>query len=303
VVEREYTVRLERLFQGPMDLLLHLVREQEVEIHEIDISRILEDYLAYLGSLEALDIEVAGDFLVMAASLMAIKSRSLLPGEVVDLAKELDPREELVQRLIQYRKFRMAADALEARWRERSQQAERGGTEPEGVEPERELDLGEVTAWDLLAAFSRLMRETRADRPHHVVREPRPLRFFVDQVVVQLREEGSVSLRGLVDAFEGIPERETLIGCFCALLELVRLQVVELQAPDEADDLVVALRTENAERIDEILLASLPDDEEAEANGASQDEESAGDEASADLPPDVRARADEGLDGPGRRGL
>jgi segregation and condensation protein A len=237
----------------------------------------------------------------MAASLMAIKSRSLLPGEVVDLAKELDPREELVQRLIQYRKFRMAAEALEERWRERAQQAERGGTEPGGVEPERELDLGEVTAWDLLAAFSRLMRETRADRPHHVVREARPLRFFVDQVVVQLREEGSVSLRGLVSAFEDVPERETLIGCFCALLELVRLQVVELQAPADDDDLVVALRTENAERIDEILLASLSDDEEAsDTDGASDEEEPAPD---AGPSADLRAGLDEDRRGPARRGL
>jgi segregation and condensation protein A len=277
VVEREYTVRLERLFQGPMDLLLHLVREQEVEIHEIDISRILEDYLAYLGSLQALDIEVAGDFLVMAASLMAIKSRSLLPGEVVDLAKELDPREELVQRLIQYRKFRMAAETLEERWRERAQQAGRGAGQLVGEEPERELDLGEVTVWDLLAAFSRLMRETRANRPHHVVREPRPLRYFVDQVVRQLREEGSISLHGLVGGFEGVPERETLIGCFCALLELVRLQLVELQAPEEVDDIVVALRTENAERIEEILLTSLPDEEEPAA--------AAGEAAAAPEPP------------------
>ena len=271
MVEHEYTVRLERLFQGPMDLLLHLVREQEVEIHEIDISRILEDYLGYLGSLEAPDIEVAGDFLVMAASLMAIKSRSLLPGEVVDLEKELDPREELVQRLLEYRKFRNAADSLEAAWRERSQQVERGWREPSGEEHEREFDLGEVTTWDLLAAFSRLMRETRADRPHHVVREPRPLRFFVDQVIGRLRQGDPLSLRGLVGAFDRVPEREALIGCFCALLELVRLQIVQISAASDEDDLEVSILSENLERIDEILLASLPDEEEPSEPGPSDD--------------------------------
>ena len=126
VTKRDYTVRLERVFQGPMDLLLHLVREQEVEIHEIEIARIIDDYLGYLEKLEALDIEVAGDFLVMAATLMAIKSRSLLPTEDVDLEQDLDPRDELIERLIEYRRFREASEDLETRFRERSLQHDRG---------------------------------------------------------------------------------------------------------------------------------------------------------------------------------
>ena len=109
----DYTIHLERIFQGPMDLLLHLVREQEVEIHEIQIARILQGYMAYLESLEALDIEYAADFLVMAATLMSIKSRSLLSADEIDLEKELDPRDELIQRLIEFRRFKHAADVLE----------------------------------------------------------------------------------------------------------------------------------------------------------------------------------------------
>ncbi|HKX46362.1 MAG TPA: segregation/condensation protein A, partial [Planctomycetota bacterium] len=116
----EYTVRLARVFSGPMDLLLHLVREQEVEIHEIEISAILRGYLDYLKRIEQLDIEDAADFVLMAATLMAVKSRSLLPGEELDLEEELDPRDELIQRLVEYRRFRGAADLLEARFRERA---------------------------------------------------------------------------------------------------------------------------------------------------------------------------------------
>ena len=101
-----FTITLDQVFHGPMDLLLHLVREQEVEIHEIEISRVIGGYLEYLQAMRDLDIEVAGDFLVMAATLMSIKSRSLLPRDSVNLEEDLDPKDELIQRLIEYRRFR-----------------------------------------------------------------------------------------------------------------------------------------------------------------------------------------------------
>jgi segregation and condensation protein A len=119
-VSAPFTVRLEKVFHGPMDLLLHLVREQEVEIHDIEIARVLEGYLEYLKALRDLDIELAGDFLVMAATLMAIKSRSLFPRDEVDLENDLDPRDELIQRLMEYRRFRQASERLAAGWDERA---------------------------------------------------------------------------------------------------------------------------------------------------------------------------------------
>ena len=88
----DYTVFLEKVFRGPMDLLLHLVRDQEVEIHEVEITRVIQGYTKYLDALIDLDIELAGEFTVMAATLMAIKSRSLLPREEINLEEELDPR-------------------------------------------------------------------------------------------------------------------------------------------------------------------------------------------------------------------
>ena len=169
VTTSEFTVTLERVFQGPMDLLLHLVREQEVEIHEIELSKVISAYLAYLEALRELDIELAGDFLVMASTLMSIKSRSLLPREEIDLAEELDPRDELIQRLLEYRRFKETSDTLAAREAERARLHGRGGFDElaAGAE-EPTLDLGSISRWDLLGAFSRLMRETLADRPHHV---------------------------------------------------------------------------------------------------------------------------------------
>jgi len=260
-----FSVHLERVFQGPMDLLLHLVRESEVEIHEIEISKILDGYLAYLSRIEQLDIEQAGDFLVMAATLMAIKSRSLLPGEELDLAEEIDPRDELIQRLIEYRRFREASEQLGERLEQRRAMFPRGyGKESASSSKEREFDLGDLSAWDLLATYSRLMRETLADRPHQVAGDPRPLRFFVEEFVARLKAKGALSLRGIVRSFgQDVPPREALIGSFCALLELVRMELIEVRQGAPTDDIRISVRPEHSGDVEAVVRASRLDGEVA----------------------------------------
>ncbi len=266
MVTQDYTVRLEQVFQGPMDLLLHLVREQEVEIHEIEIARIVDGYLGYLNALESLDIENAGDFLVMAATLMAIKARSLLPHEELDLEEELDPKDELIQRLLEYRRFKGAADELQERHAARARLFPRGWDgESRPADAEREYDLSELTAWDLLSTFSRLMRETLADRPHRIAGDPRPLRFYVEAVVERLRAVGRTSLRRICDSLEEVPSREALVGSFCALLELVRLELVELEQDRIRDDIGIAIRQEHRADIADVVRESLLDEERAPA--------------------------------------
>jgi segregation and condensation protein A len=245
-----------------MDLLLHLVREQEVEIHEIQIARILQGYMGYLESLEGLDIEYAADFLVMAATLMSIKSRSLLSADEIDLEKELDPRDELIQRLIEFRRFKHAADVLEEARRLRERQFGRGMHPELGeLEVEREFDLGELTAYDLLATFSRLMRETLADRPHQVRIDERPMRYYVEQVVQRLRSAPEVSLRDLVRTF-GHDTREALIGSFCALLELVRLEVIQVAQDSVKGDIEVRLVAEKAGELEDLVRRTTFDEEQ-----------------------------------------
>ncbi len=256
-----YTVKLERVFQGPLDLLLHLVREQEVEIHEIEISRVVAGYLEYLQAMRELDIELAGDFLVMAATLMSIKSRSLLPRDDVDLETDLDPRDELIQRLIEYRKFKEASDALGSRYEERALQHARGAHEGGPKDAEPALDLGELTCWDLLAAFSKLMRETLANRPHRVTADPRPLRFYVHELAHRIRERGDVTLRELLFTLDESPTKESLVGSFCALLELVKLGLVGVVQEDYRGEISIRLKPEHAIDIEEVVDASLFDDE------------------------------------------
>jgi len=258
----DYTVRLAELFQGPMDLLLHLVREQEVDIHEIEIGRLLEGYLAYLRDLRAIDIEVASDFVLMAATLMAIKSRSLLPREEVDLEAELDPRDELIQRLIEYRRFKQAAGDLEQLRAERARLYPRAARPPDRDEPT--LDVSELSAWDLLSAWTRLLRETLHGRSLHIDPDARPLRFYVDELVRELKARREISLERLVRELaqhEGAT-RQQLIGTFCALLELIKIGVARAWQAGPKHDISIVMRDDLEGDVDDVVRASgLPDEE------------------------------------------
>jgi segregation and condensation protein A len=258
----EFSVHLERVFQGPLDLLLHLVREQEVEIHEVEISRVIDGFLAHVEALRQLDLDLAGEFLVMAATLMAIKSRSLLPREEIDLGEELDPKDELIQRLIEYRRFKEASDDLGERHAERARLFGRGAhDEVREARPEPTLDLGELTPWDLLAIWSRLVRETLANRPHHIRGDARPLRWYVDRLARLIRSTGSLTLAEVVSS-DDAPTRESLVGSFCALLELVRLGVVGVVQEGRGDELRILLRSESAADVEALLAATSFEDEE-----------------------------------------
>jgi len=268
-VSPDYTVRLERVFQGPMDLLLHLVREQEVDIHDIEITRVIDGYLGYMKDMADLDLEVAADFLVMAATLMAIKSRSLLPREEVDLEEELDPRDELIQRLIEYRHFKGAAGDLSERFEERARVFRHGFRQQHDEEPT--IDFSELSEWDLLSTFSRLMRETLSHHKMRIDTDDRPLRWYVDRLVHRIVDSGSLSLRELVTSsvIDGEAHKSMLIGSFCALLELMKLGVVTAEQADRDGDIRVTLRDEHAGDIDRIVRNSGFDDETLDGGPAS----------------------------------
>lgn len=283
MMESDFTVRLDQVFQGPMDLLLHLIRDQEVEIHEIEISKVIEGYLAYLNQMAEMDIELAGEFLVMASTLMAIKSRSLLPREEVNLEEELDPRDELIQRLIEYRRFKQASDDLYDRWDVRNRCFERGwfGDFEDG-EVEHTLDLGELTHWDLLSTYSRLQRETMRDRPHKVVGEARPMRYYVDRIAQRVHALRDTTLTALIEDLKDGErvDKETLVGSFCALLELIKIGVVRVDQEDDHGEISIVLRDEHAGDVEGIIRASRFDDEVEESEGSDEP----GDEPAEDPP-------------------
>ena len=181
-------VKLER-FEGPLDLLLHLIKRDEIDIYDIPIARITQQYLAYLELMRALDLDVAGEFLVMAATLMRIKAKMLLPApQAAEEEDEGDPREELVQRLIEYRQFKEAASTLRTREEERRQLFERGLLPSE--DDAGPLPLAPASLFDLLDAFHRV-----------VARLPEPAVYDVRSEVYDVEEKMAVIARALEISF------------------------------------------------------------------------------------------------------
>lgn len=216
----DYRVELP-VFSGPMDLLLHLVKEREVDIHEIQIAPILEDYLKYLKILQNLDLNNVGEFLVLASELMEIKSRELLPREDVDLAAELDPRNDLIRRLLEFKRYRDMARKLARLGQLRDRMVGRGmpGADLPPEAPNEDVDLADVDVWTLLKTFARLMEETGHAREYTVRTADVPVQVYIQRVIDQLKGDRQVDFTRLFPTTAG---REALVGTFLAVLELVK---------------------------------------------------------------------------------
>ena len=231
----DYLVALDT-FHGPLDLLLHLVKRHEVDVLDIPIAKLADQFLEYMDTVRELDVELAGDFLVMAATLMELKSRSLLPVEVVAEDEEADdPRRELVRQLLEYRKFKDAAAALEDAAEVESTRFAR--IAPEEPKPTT-TPVKPVELWDLVAAFGRLMRETQALRPTAVIVDDTPQHIYEASILDRVRADGRVAFR---DLFTPPFHKSRLIGLFLAVLELTKLRQVWLDQPDPFGEIWVLL--------------------------------------------------------------
>ena len=203
-----------------MDLLLYLVRKHEVEIVDIPISAITDQYLEYLTYLEKLDVGAVGDFLGMASLLIEIKSQQVLPrcDEVEDELE--DPRQELVRRLLEYKQYRDAASVLEERSRAWQQHYPRVASDlPARRRNLAEEPIHEVELWDLVSAFGRIVRESVASRPSNIVYDDTPIRVHMARIHARLIERGRLAISELFDAQA---HKSVLVGMFLAVLELVR---------------------------------------------------------------------------------
>lgn len=259
---QDYRVELET-FSGPLDLLLYLVKREEIDLFDIPIGRLTEQYLAYLAKMQQVDVEVAGEFLVMAATLLEIKSAMLVPRPVEGPASDadtgmesLDPRAELVRQLLTYKRFKDLAGELEKRWEEwtkryprrvyraRLGEAEAGELE-EGVgAEEREFDLEEANVLDLAEAYQRVMESIgRVPADHRVVYDETPIELHMQDIVDRLEREGVLRL---TDLFVGRSRLER-VGLFVAVLELVRQGRVKVEQDDLASEVRIELRKEEEE--------------------------------------------------------
>jgi len=252
-LQDDYQVRLDG-FQGPLDLLLFLIRRAEVDVADIPIHEITEQYFSFLKQLDSIDIDVAGEFLVMAATLVEIKSRTLAPAEKLAQREgagagaldETDPRFELVKQLMAYQRYRSAADELA---RLRAQHAQRWAVTGRGAqlpeEPEREVELDDVHMLDLIEAYERIVAGIDLSRvgDHRVEYDDTPISLHQVDLVDRLGRTTSRTL-ALTGLFEGRTHGER-IGLFLAILELVRQGRVRVRQDDLDDEIEVALSAEN----------------------------------------------------------
>jgi len=223
-----YKIRLD-IFEGPLDLLLYLIQKNELDIHDIPITLITEQYLEYLTLMQSMNLEVAGEFLVMASTLMRIKSKMLLPDPVKEemIPEEGDPREELIRQLLEYKRFKEAASQL----RDREQLRAQWFTRHPG---EIELEAGdspfvEVSIFDLITAFGKVLQDMPREVFHEVVKDEFTVAEKIHDLLHFMVRESKVRFR---DLFRKAKNRLEAITIFLAVLELARLREIMFCQPE-----------------------------------------------------------------------
>ena len=261
----QYRVNLD-IFAGPLDLLIYLVRKEEVDIYDIPIAHITEQYIKYIELLKELDIDLAGDFLVMAASLMEIKSVMLLPSAEIDEDDQsdiMDPRSELVKQLLEYKKFKDAANLLQSSAQERDQRYTRPDAIISGLKPDSapELDLEQIGAWDLLEAFDAMMRATGGMPNYNHIKDDTPIDLYQIEILHRLQTEGPMSFH---DIFKDKTSKFAMVGLFLAMLELIRSDLIRAEQNDPLGPIYIrALTDEPAEQaVQNSIIAVLQEQED-----------------------------------------
>ena len=228
VVQDDYKVQLD-VFEGPLDLLLYLIKKDEVDIYNIPIERVTKQYMEYLSLMKLLDLNIAGEFIVMAATLMMIKSRMLLPVEERPEMEEEeeDPRWELVKQLVEYKKFKDAAAHLQHREYLQENVFSRGAEAIVPAESDPGVGLGDVSLFDLISAFNEALKKVKVEEFGEIYDEKFTVVDKIEFVMGTIKEKGKVSFKSLL---ENVTTRNEIVCTFLAILELIRLrQLVALQ--------------------------------------------------------------------------
>jgi len=273
-----YTVRL-GAFEGPLDLLLHLVRTNELDIYNLPIAEITDQYLAYIAMFEELSLDVAGEYLVMAASLMYMKSRLLLPREDDEEDEEDEGVADLVRQLAEYQRYREAAEELRDRALLDRDVFRRPPSPPEGPSPEP-AELRRLELADLFEALRRVLVRAAARRPHVVQGEEYSVADAVRSMVQRLKEAGALEFTDLFA--EHIP-RGLLISTFLGLLELIKLGVIAAEQEGRCGPIQLRLLGNNIDdtigRLDEMYGA--PGAGETSGRGRQEEDEDGDDKSPA----------------------
>ena len=235
-----YRVELD-VFSGPLDLLLYLVRRNEVAILDLSIARITIEFQKYLTILQFIDLDIAGDFVVMASTLIEVKSRLVLPRAAEEAEPEIteDPRSELIQQLLAYKKFKDAAHSLEkraAQWQERYPRLT-DDRPVQGKNPSADR-IKEVELWDLVSALARVVERKVIQEETSIRYDETPISVYVEQIGARVRKEGRVAFTSL---FDEASLRSKIIGLFLAVLELLGHHQFHAEQREEFDEIWITL--------------------------------------------------------------
>ena len=217
-----YTVKLE-IFEGPLDLLLHLIRRNQVDIYDIPIATVTDQYLDYLNMMRSLNLDVAGEFLLMAATLLQIKSKTLLPLPPEEETEEgEDPRAELVNRLLEYQKYKEAA----ARLHERDMLDRNIFVQGDQAEGSEDRGLVEVGVFELIEALKDVLNRASIEAAYDITLD----RITIEERIAQILEAVNLERSGLLfsSLFSGVSSKEEIILTFLALLELIKMRMIKV---------------------------------------------------------------------------
>jgi segregation and condensation protein A len=232
-----YKIKLDH-FEGPLDLLLFFIKRDELNIYDIPISKITKEFLEYVNYIKLMDLEVAGDFILMASTLMHIKVKMLLPREIDERGEEIDPRADLIKALLEYKKYKEVADELlffEASQRKISF---RGNTDADPVEspPEYETLLKNITIYDLAKAFKNIIQGIKEKPVHEIKKINISIDEQIQYILDRVNEMKEIHFLSLI---HGMREKIRIVITFIALLELVKMHKIGIKASSNFNDFIM----------------------------------------------------------------
>jgi len=254
-----YKIQLEN-FYGPLDLLLHLVKESELDPLRIPIAKVTDQYLTYLEMMHKLDINLAGEFLVMASTLMEIKSRTLVPiyADEEEAEEEADPKFELIRRLLEYKRYKDLSVKLRALMEFQSKTFTRPGYRDTPIEtptdgatdkesPKEEDPQVELDMWQLVKSFAKLSKEIVLDTPTFILYDDIPIEKVIEGILQELGKKGELSFRSMLSLN---PDKMNMVRNFLAALELARRKSIEVIQENDFDDIKIRFKAVPAEPLE-----------------------------------------------------
>jgi segregation and condensation protein A len=232
-----YKIKLEQ-FEGPLDLLLFFIKRDELNIYDIPISRITKEFLDYVNLIKLLDLEIAGDFILMASTLMHIKVRMLLPREIDEHGEEIDPRADLIKALLEYKKYKEVAEDLTFLESHQRKINYRGNFSEDAEQAPNELGvlLKNISIYDLAKAFKRAIEGVKDVPVHEIKKLNVSIDEMIDYILNLIKQKGEIHFLNLI---EGMKEKIRIVVTFVALLELAKMQLINIKESVNFNDFVI----------------------------------------------------------------